>query len=145
VDAVSDAHVAGPTHRWQLDLPDAPVLAPGDPARLHQVLANLLANVRSHTPDGTTATTRLRAEGGWAVLQVVDDGPGIPAALRPHVFERFARGDASRSRTAGSTGLGLAIVHAVISAHGGQAEVASEPGRTVFTIRLPHATQATDD
>jgi two-component system OmpR family sensor kinase len=145
VDAVSDAHVAGPTHRWQLDLPDAPVLAPGDPARLHQVLANLLANVRSHTPDGTTATTRLRAEGGWAVLQVVDDGPGIPAALRPHVFERFARGDASRSRTAGSTGLGLAIVHAVISAHGGQAEVSSEPGRTVFTIRLPHATQAADD
>jgi two-component system OmpR family sensor kinase len=142
VDTVSDAHVAGPGHTWQLDLPDAPVLAPGDPGRLHQVLANLLANVRSHTPDGTTATTRLRVQGGWAVLQVIDGGPGIPAALRPHVFERFARGDASRSRSAGSTGLGLAIVHAVVSAHGGQVEVASEPGRTVFTIRLPHATEA---
>jgi two-component system OmpR family sensor kinase len=145
VDTASDAHVAGPAHRWQLDLPEAPVLVPGDQARLHQVLANLLANVRSHTPDGTTATTRLRAENGWAVLQVVDDGPGIPAALRPHVFERFARGDASRSRTAGSTGLGLAIVHAVVSAHGGQVDVFSEPGRTVFTVRLPHATQPAAD
>ena len=141
VDAVSDAHAAGPAHRWQVDLPDAPVVVPGDPARLHQVLANLLANVRSHTPDGTTAATRLRAEDGWAVLQVVDDGPGIPAALRPHVFERFARGDASRSRTAGSTGLGLAIVHAIVSAHGGTVEVASEPGRTAFTVRLPHASE----
>ena len=145
VDTVSDSHVAGPAHRWQVDLPAAPVLVPGDPARLHQVLANLLANVRSHTPDGTTATTRLRAEDGWAVLQVVDDGPGIPSALRPHVFERFARGDASRSRNAGSTGLGLAIVHAVVNAHGGRVEVASEPGCTVFTVRLPHATEAAVD
>jgi two-component system OmpR family sensor kinase len=145
VDTVSDAHVAGPAHRWQVDLPDEPVLVPGDPARLHQVLANLLANVRSHTPDGTTATTRLRAENGTAVLEVVDDGPGIPAALRPHVFERFARGDASRSRNAGSTGLGLAIVQAVVAAHGGSVEVASEPRWTVFTVRLPHATEAPGD
>jgi two-component system OmpR family sensor kinase len=142
VDTVSDAHVAGPTHRWQVDLPDVPVLVPGDQARLHQVLANLLANVRSHTPEGTTATARLGIADGWAVLQVIDDGPGIPAALRPHVFERFARGDASRSRTAGSTGLGLAIVHAVVTAHGGHVEVSSEPGRTAFTVRLPQATTA---
>ena len=142
VDSVSDAHVAGPGHHWQVDLPDAPVLVPGDGARLQQVLVNLLANVRSHTPEGTTATTRLRVEHGWAVLQVTDDGPGIPAALRPHVFERFARGDASRSRSAGSTGLGLAIVHAVVSAHGGSVDVTGEPGRTVFTVRLPHATEA---
>ncbi|WP_369139390.1 sensor histidine kinase [Modestobacter versicolor] len=140
VDAVSDAHVAGPAHHWQVDLPDTPVLVPGDAARLHQVLVNLLANVRSHTPDGTTATTRLATVGDEAVLQVVDDGPGIPAELRPHVFERFARGDASRSRTAGSTGLGLAIVQAVVAAHGGVVEVAAEPGRTAFTVRLPHAT-----
>jgi two-component system OmpR family sensor kinase len=61
------------------------------------------------------------------------------------VFERFARGDASRSRNAGSTGLGLAIVHAVVAAHGGRVEVASEPGRTVFTVRLPHATETPGD
>ncbi len=142
VDAVSDAHVAGPGHRWRLDLPDVAVLVPGDAARLHQVLANLLTNVRAHTPEGTTATTRLRAEDGWAVLQVTDDGPGVPAALGGHVFERFARGDASRSRHAGSTGLGLAIVHAVVTAHGGTVELAGRPGRTAFTVRLPHATTA---
>jgi two-component system OmpR family sensor kinase len=142
VDAVSDAHAAGPGHRWRLDLPDATVLVPGDPARLHQVLANLLGNGRAHTPEGTAVTTRLRVEDGTAVLQVLDDGPGIPPALLGHVFERFARGDSSRSRHAGSTGLGLAIVHAVVTAHGGTVAVSSEPGRTVFTIRLPHATVA---
>jgi len=116
------------------------VLVPGDAARLHQVLANLLANARTHTPAGSTATVRLRAEDGWAVLEVVDDGPGIPRELQAHVFERFARGDSSRSRQAGSTGLGLAIVDAVVTAHHGTAAVTSEPGRTAFTVRLPHAT-----
>jgi two-component system OmpR family sensor kinase len=75
--------------------------------------------------------------GREAVLRVADDGPGIPADLLPHVFERFARGDGSRSRAAGSTGLGLAIVHAVVTAQGGSVAVESAPGRTVFTVRLP--------
>ncbi|MCZ2815871.1 sensor histidine kinase [Modestobacter sp. VKM Ac-2984] len=142
VDAVSDAHVAGPGHHWQLDLPDTPVLVRGDAARLHQVLVNLLGNACTHTPEGTTVTTRLRTESGWAVLQVADDGPGVPAGLQGHVFERFARGDASRSRSAGSTGLGLAIVHAVVTAHGGSVQLSSTPGHTAFTVRLPHATQS---
>ncbi|SNS31245.1 two-component system, OmpR family, sensor kinase [Geodermatophilus saharensis] len=145
LDVVSDAHAAGPDHRWRVDLPPAAVLVPGDAARLHQVLANLLANVRTHTPPGTTATTRLRAEGGEAVLEVVDDGPGIPADLQPGVFERFARGDSSRSRASGSTGLGLAIVAAVVAGHGGRVAVDSVPGRTVFTVRLPGATVAEPD
>lgn len=142
MDAVSDAHAAGPEHGWRVDLPAAAVLVPGDAARLHQVLANLLANVRTHTPPGTTATTRLRAEHGTAVLEVADDGPGIPADLQPGVFERFARGDASRSRASGSTGLGLAIVAAVVTGHGGTVGVDSRPGRTVVTVRLPGATVA---
>jgi two-component system OmpR family sensor kinase len=71
---------------------------------------------------------------------VVDDGPGIPAGLQGHVFERFARGDSSRSRAAGSTGLGLSIVEAVVAAHDGTVTVASRPGRTEFTVRLPGAT-----
>jgi two-component system OmpR family sensor kinase len=140
VDATSDAHVAAPAHRWRVDVPDGAVLVPGDAARLHQVVANLLTNVRTHTPEGTTATVRLRVDGGTAVLQVIDDGPGIPPDLQAHVFERFARGDASRSRAAGSTGLGLAIVEAVISAHDGTVAVESRPGRTAFTVRLPGAT-----
>lgn len=140
IDAVSDAHVAGPEHRWQLDLPDVVIRVPGDAARLHQVVANLLANARVHTPPGTTVTTTLSVDGNDAVLAVADDGPGVPAELRPAMFERFARGDSSRSREHGSTGLGLAIVAAVVEAHHGTVAVHSRPGRTVFTVRLPNPT-----
>ncbi|MEV4921961.1 sensor histidine kinase [Streptomyces roseoverticillatus] len=139
VDAVSDARAAGPGHVWRMDLPAEPVAVRGDAARLHQVLVNLLANARTHTPAGTTVTARVRGASreGWAVVSVEDDGPGIPAELLPHVFERFARGDASRSRAAGGSGLGLAIVRAVVTAHGGRVGVRSAPGRTVFTVELP--------
>ncbi|MFC5145242.1 sensor histidine kinase [Streptomyces aureoversilis] len=140
VDAVSDARAAGPGHAWRLDLPAEPVTVRGEAARLHQVLVNLLANARTHTPAGTTVTARVRVAsgGGLVEAEVEDDGPGIPAELLPHVFERFARGDASRTRTgAGGSGLGLAIVRAVVAAHGGRVGVASVPGRTVFTVELP--------
>jgi len=144
VDAVSDARVAGPEHHWRLDLPAEPVTAPGDAQRLHQVLANLLSNARTHTPPGTTVTTGLSTSDEEAVLTVTDDGPGIPEHLQPEIFERFARGDSSRSRAAGSTGLGLAIVAAVVQAHGGEVGVDSKPGHTEFTVWLPH-TAATQD
>lgn len=162
VDAVSDAHAAGQGHHWRLELPEPdqpPAVVHGDGSRLHQVLVNLLGNARTHTPPGTTVTARVRrsdggVRDGWSsnglasvglpsvgppsvVLEVHDDGPGIPPTLLPHVFERFARGDASRSRAAGSTGLGLAIVQAVVTAHGGTVDVQSAPGRTVFSVRLP--------
>ncbi|MEU2116528.1 HAMP domain-containing sensor histidine kinase [Streptomyces sp. NPDC016459] len=138
VDAVSDARAAGAGHHWRLELPEgggSPVRADG--ARIQQVLVNLLANARTHTPSGTEVTARVRAEATAAVVEIEDDGPGIPPELLPSVFERFARGDASRSRNAGSTGLGLAIVRAVVLAHGGDVAVESTPGRTVFTVRLP--------
>jgi two-component system, OmpR family, sensor kinase len=137
VDAVADAHAAGPDHRWQLAVPDRPVVVPGDGSRLAQVLANLLANARTHTPPGTGVTVALTAEHSCARLSVSDDGPGIGPDLLPHVFERFARGSASRSRDNGSTGLGLAIVRAVVTAHHGTVDVASRPGHTEFTVRLP--------
>ncbi|HEY4006582.1 MAG TPA: HAMP domain-containing sensor histidine kinase [Pseudonocardia sp.] len=137
VDCLSDAHAAGPDHRWTLRLPDEAVSVTGDAARLSQVLANLLANARVHTPPGTTVRAELIRTPTEAVMRVVDDGPGIPPALLPHVFGRFARGDSSRSRAAGSTGLGLAIAHAVVTAHGGQVTVESMRGRTAFTVRLP--------
>lgn len=137
VDAVSDAHVAGPDHQWELDLPEEPVVVTGDAARLQQVLTNLLANARVHTAAGTVVTTRLSTEPTQTVLQVIDNGPGIPAGLQSEVFERFARGDSSRSRKGGSTGLGLAIVSAVVKAHNGTITVDSAPGHTEFTVRLP--------
>ncbi|RSN43348.1 two-component sensor histidine kinase [Streptomyces sp. WAC 04229] len=137
VDAVSDARAAGLDHNWRLDLPEEPAPVSADAARLQQVLVNLLGNARNHTPPGTTVTARVRAGGGWLCVDVEDNGPGIPAELLPHVFERFARGDSARSRATGSTGLGLAIVHAVTTAHGGGVTVTSVPGRTVFTVRLP--------
>ncbi|MEU0696729.1 HAMP domain-containing sensor histidine kinase [Streptomyces niveus] len=165
VDAVADARAAGQDHHWRLELPDEPAHVYGDGPRLHQVLVNLLANARTHTPPGTTVTARVRTATTTAntatantvtntantattdgrdrcvLVDIEDDGPGIPPALLPRVFERFARGDASRSRSAAtaadSTGLGLAIVHAVVTAHGGDVRVRSEPGRTAFTVRLP--------
>ena len=142
-DAVGDAQVAGRQHRWLLELPPDPVLVHGDVQRLHQVLGNLLANARTHTPPGTTVVTALaRSADGSAVLTVTDDGPGIAPDLLPDVFERFARGDSSRSRHAGSTGLGMAIASAVVVAHHGTIEAHSRPGRTEFAVRLPVAVPA---
>ena len=74
---------------------------------------------------------------GVAELTVTDDGPGVPAELQPDLFERFVRGDSSRSRAAGSTGLGLAIVAAVVAAHHGTVSVTSQPAQTRFLITLP--------
>ncbi len=137
VDAVSDAHAASPDHDWQLQTPDAAVIVNGDRGRLHQVIANLLANARTHTPAGTQVSTALSVEGDDALLTVSDNGPGISPGLLPVLFERFARGDGSRSRATGSTGLGLAIVSAVVEAHAGTVSVESEPGDTRFLVRLP--------
>ncbi|MFJ3235132.1 sensor histidine kinase [Streptomyces sp. NPDC086787] len=137
VDTVSDTRAAGMEHNWRLDLPDEPALVSADAARIQQVLVNLLGNARKHTPPGTTVTARVQRRGTWMCVDVEDNGPGIPAELLPHVFERFARGDSGRSRATGSTGLGLAIVQAVAAAHGGAVTVDSVPGRTVFTVHLP--------
>ncbi|MEU3272640.1 ATP-binding protein [Saccharomonospora sp. NPDC006951] len=136
-DAVADAHVAGPGHTWVLDAPADPVTVSGDAEQLQQVVLNLLSNARSHTPSGTTVVIELAAERERAVLRVRDDGPGIPPELLPEVFERFARGDSSRSRTAGGTGLGLAIVAAVVAAHHGTVRVESSEETTEFTVDLP--------
>lgn len=139
IDAVSDAHAADHDHTWDLDLPEEPIQAIGDAARLHQVFTNLLANARVHTPAGTTVIVALHAEDTKAVITVTDDGPGIPTELQSRLFERFARGDTSRYRGVGtgSSGLGLAIVQAVVAAHHGTVTVDSEPGKTQFRVELP--------
>ncbi len=139
VEAVGDAQAAGPDHVWEVRLPDAAAVVSGDEPRLRQVVMNLLANARVHTPEGTSVVAALEHHGDAVVLTVSDDGPGIPPEVAETLFERFARGDSSRSRRAGSTGLGLAIVRAVVEAHDGTVEVASSPGATRFTVRLPAA------
>lgn len=141
VDTVSDAHAAGPDHLFEVELPDEPVVVSGDPSRLHQVVANLLANARIHTPAGTRVVASLELDEERARIAIVDDGPGIPPEQQPALFERFVRGDGSRSRSAdaagGGTGLGLAIVKAIVEAHCGTVSVESAPGRTVFSVQVP--------
>jgi two-component system OmpR family sensor kinase len=137
LEGVKDAQVLAPDHEWVLDLPDEPVSTVGDGARLHQVLTNLLANARRHTPPGTTVTVSVSRVPAGARLRVADDGPGLPEELRGRVFERFTRADSSRTRDSGGAGLGLALVHAIVAAHGGVASVESRPGATAFTVDLP--------
>ena len=136
-DVVSDAHAAGQDHDWTLNLPTEPLVVHGDSARLHQVFANLATNARVHTPAGTVVTVTARRDGDTVEVTVADNGPGVEPSVLANVFERFARGDTSRSRVAGSTGLGLAIVDAVVSAHGGIVSVDSAQGSTAFTVQLP--------
>ncbi|GAB3617285.1 two-component system sensor histidine kinase TcrY [Okibacterium endophyticum] len=136
IDSVSDAHAADPTHEWLLDL-DEQIEVPGDENRLRQVVVNLLANARMHTPAGTTVVAEVSHDDDHAVLRVVDDGPGIHPDTQERLFQRFARGDSSRNRDAGSTGLGLSISRAIVEAHGGRITAESRPGRTVFTVMLP--------
>jgi len=138
VNAVSDARATAPTRPWAVHVPDAPALVTGDRERLHQVVLNLLSNAVVHTPEGASITTSVTFpdDGNVVELRVTDDGPGIPPELQPELFERFARGDSSRSRRSGSTGLGLAIVSSIVEAHEGDITVDSSPEGTTFILRF---------
>jgi two-component system, OmpR family, sensor kinase len=138
-EAVQTARTVGP--EWPLTLSAArPVEVMGDPHRLRQVVDNLLANVRSHTPAGTSSEVWVDSVGDQAVIVVADHGPGLPADQAPRVFERFFRSDPSRSRSHGGAGLGLSIVAAIVEAHGGTVEAQGAPGEGMtITVRLPVA------
>ncbi|HVE47038.1 MAG TPA: HAMP domain-containing sensor histidine kinase [Acidimicrobiales bacterium] len=141
-DAVVDARAVEPDRPIASAL--APVVVEGDEAQLRQVVANLLANTRAHTPPGTPVEVAVNAHDGTARLTVVDHGPGMPPEVAAGVFERFFRADASRARAAGGTGLGLAIVEAIVRGHDGTVRVESEPGAgSRFTVELPAAVSST--
>ncbi|MCA2183760.1 sensor histidine kinase [Nonomuraea cavernae] len=159
-DVVHDARIPEPDREIELAPADGPVRVVGDEHRLHQVVANLVANALAHTPPGTavrvtvghltapgppepgvtSAGTLIAPAGRAAFVEVRDDGPGIEPEHLPHVFDRFYRAEAGRSRESGGTGLGLAIAAALVEAHEGRVEARSEPGRgTAFRVILPVA------
>lgn len=138
-EAVQAARTVGPA--WPVSLrAEAPLEVVGDRQRLRQVLDNLLANVRSHTPGGTPSVVSVHAGQGGAVLEVADQGPGLSAQQADRVFERFYRADPSRARASGGSGLGLSIVAAIVAAHGGRVVASGVEARgTVITVWLPTA------
>lgn len=136
-DAVTDSQAIDPDYPITVIGSDS-VRVIGDEQRLTQVVANLLANARVHTPKGTQVTVTLREEDSRVILDVVDDGPGLPEKDADKLFERFYRIDSSRSRSSGGAGLGLAIVAAIVAAHGGTIEAANQEGHGArVTLTLP--------
>jgi two-component system, OmpR family, manganese sensing sensor histidine kinase len=119
-------------------LPELPIELRAVPDLLRQVMENLLTNACKYTPAGGTIWLRLESQSGWAMIQVIDTGIGIPAADLPYVFQRFYRVDTERTRESGGFGLGLAIVQQIIQAHGGYIHVTSIEGSgSTFQIELP--------
>lgn len=141
-DAVHDARAVAPDRTINLEVIDGPGTpeVDGDDARLRQVLSNLVGNALTHTPPEAIVTVRVSTTDDYAVLQVSDTGPGLPADEVDKVFERFYRTDSSRTRQSGGTGLGLSIVSALVAAHGGTVSVQSAQGQgATFTVTLPRS------
>jgi two-component system OmpR family sensor kinase len=139
IDAAADARAVAPEREITADVAVG-VTVEGDEDRLRQVVGNLVGNALVHTPAGTRVSVGVHDGGGRAVVEVHDDGPGMPPEMVDRAFERFSRADASRSRHAGGSGLGLAIVRAIVVAHGGDVAVASTPGSgTTVRVELPRA------
>jgi two-component system, OmpR family, sensor kinase len=120
---------------------DRPLRVEGSADELHRMVLNLLDNAARHTPEGATISLTLSEQGGYAVVEVADDGPGIPVGLRTQVFDRFVRGEGPAETARGTgTGLGLAIVSAVATSHNGSVEVTESPsGGALFRARIPIA------
>jgi len=138
-EVVASARAAGPDHPITVDLPEGDNFVLGDSTRIHQAVANLLANARTHTPSGTPITVSIKQRESETTITVADKGPGLSHADQEKIFERFYRADTSRARTKGEgSGLGLSIVDAVMKSHGGSVSVLSELGQGCeFTLHFP--------
>jgi len=138
-EVVASARAAGPDHPITVDLPQGDNFVLGDSTRIHQAVANLLANARTHTPSGTPISVSIKQLESETTITVADKGPGLSHADQEKIFERFYRADTSRARTKGEgSGLGLSIVDAVMKSHGGSVSVLSELGQGCeFTLHFP--------
>jgi two-component system OmpR family sensor kinase len=138
-DAVTSARAAGPNHAVTFMQPTEEIYVLGDGDRIHQVVANLLANARAHTPAGTNIDVSVIQSEDGVRIRIADNGPGLSSQDQERIFERFYRADSSRVRQDGEgTGLGLSIVDAVMRAHAGQVSVESELGKgAAFTLFFP--------
>ena len=136
-DAVSSAQAAGPEHPITMDIAHD-VHTQGDADKIYQVVTNLLANARAHTPDGTQIHVATYSDENGSYVTVADKGPGLSIEDQERIFERFYRVDTSRQRNSREgSGLGLSIVDEVMKAHGGSVSVASEPGNgATFTLHF---------
>lgn len=140
VRQAADAFRAGhPDHPLTVAAGAAVVKVRMDPQRIRQVLDNLLTNAAAHTPPGTKVSVTVSVTADSARVAVADTGPGIPAADREWIFDRFYRVDKARSRDRGGSGLGLAVADSLVRAHGGTIELGGGAGATVFTVALPAA------
>jgi two-component system, OmpR family, sensor kinase len=139
-DAAAEAAPLMGERHFELDN-ERPLRVEGSSDELHRMVLNLLDNASRHTPGGATISLRLSQQGNYAVIEVADDGPGIPAALRTQIFDRFVRGEGPSDTARGTgTGLGLAIVSAVANSHNGSVEVTDSPsGGALFSARIPIA------
>jgi two-component system OmpR family sensor kinase len=136
-EAAAEAGAMSADHPVSLDAPEA-VIVTGVADDLHRLAGNLVENAFIHTPAGTPVTVSVRREGGSAVLEVADRGPGVPPEMRDRVFERFARAVGDHGAARRGSGLGLAIVRAVTDAHGGTVELRdAEGGGARFVVMLP--------
>jgi two-component system OmpR family sensor kinase len=138
VEVVASAKAAGPDHLIELNLPQQELFVLGDSRRIHQVVANLLANARTHTPAGTKINVTARQTLAEVIIEVADNGPGLSKSDQERIFERFFRADPARVRNSGEgSGLGLSIVDAVMKAHGGYVSVKSELDKgATFTLHF---------
>ena len=138
-DAARDAAAVEPHRPVDVEAPD-PLVVQADEARMRQVVANLVGNVRMHTAPDVAVHLRLRRDGDWAVVEVADEGPGMDHETAARAFERFYRSDTARTRATGGAGLGLAIVAAVVAAHQGHVRITATPGGgTTVQVALPLA------
>jgi two-component system OmpR family sensor kinase len=142
-DAAAEAAPLMGDRRFVIDN-DRPLKVDGSADELHRLVLNLLDNAARHTPEGATIELTLSQEGNEAVVEVGDDGPGVPETMRTQIFDRFVRGEGPADTVRGTgTGLGLAIVSAVAASHGGTVEATeSKLGGALFRARIPIARTA---